>query len=178
MPYTVSCNPAPLTFTIRPGFTWRFTWQSVLALAWACYIAGEVVGWRDTRSFSLRDWVIIAVISSFLLLSFIRRERIEIYPDRMIWRATYFGFTRSKSAPLSDVLGAQWYEGDQEGRRGENPDYVEFYLPKGSVKACFGFTFEDFDRMRNDIRPMYPDLIRRWCNSTTGSKTLTLLNLS
>lgn len=174
MPYTVSCDPAPLTFTIRP----RFTWQSVLGVAWACFIAYQIVGWREERSHNLFNWGIVALMSVIILLSFIRRERIEIYPGRMVWRTTYFGFTHSKTAPLSDVLGAEWYEGDQEGRRGKGPDYVEFYLPNGSVKACFGFTFDDFDRMRNEIRPMYPDVISRWGQSTTRSKTLTLLNLS
>jgi hypothetical protein len=152
----------------------------VLGIAWICFIAYQVVlvGWRETRSYDVFDLVGLALISFTVFLSFIRRERIEIYPDQMVWRKTYFGFTRSKAAPLSDVLGAEWNEGEQEGRRGKGPDYVEFYLPNGSVKACYGFTFDDFDRMRNDISPMYPDVIRRWGQSTTRSKTLTLLNLT
>lgn len=111
-------------------------------------------------------------------MAFIRRERIEIYSDQMVWRKTYFGITRSNAAPLDDILGAEWNEGEQRGRQGKGPDYVEFYLPDRSVKACFGFTFDDFDRMCEDIRTMYPQLINRWGKSTVRSKTLTLLNLS
>jgi hypothetical protein len=174
MAYSVSCNPAPLTFTIRP----RFGWQSMLGIAWICFIVYRLVGWRGARSYDPLDLFGLALISFSVLLSFIRRERIEIYPDQMVWRKTYFGLTHSKTAPLSDVLGAEWNEGEQQGRRGKGPDYVEFYLPNGSVKACYGFTFDDFDRMRNDIRPMYPDVIKRWGRPTTRSKTLTLLNLT
>lgn len=176
MPYTVDCSPAPLTFNIRP----KFGWQSLLGIAWICFIAYEIslVSWRKIGSHDPFNLTMFALISFSVILSFIRRERIEIYPDQMIWRKTYFGFTRSKASPLSDVLAAEWNEGDQEGRRSKGPDYVEFYLPNGSVKACYGFTFDDFDRMRNEIRGMYPDLIKRWSQSTTRSKTFTLLNLS
>ncbi len=176
MPYTVSCNPAPLTFTIRP----RFDWKSVMGIAWICFVAYRIglIGWDKTRSTDPFGIIVLALISSFVLLSFIRRERIEIYPDRMVWRKTYFGVTRSQAAPLSDVLGAEWNEGAEQAERGKGPDYVEFFLPNGSVKACYGFTFDDFDHMRNDIRPMYPDLIRRWGQSTIRSKSFTLLNLS
>src|SRR5260370_26224749 len=131
MPYSVSCTPAPLTLTTRT----RFAWQSALGIAWICFVAYQVViGWRETRSYDLFDFVLLSLISFSILLSFIRRERIEIYPDQMVWRKTYFGFTHSKAAPLSDVLGAEWNEGEQAGRRGKGPDYVEFYLPNGSVK--------------------------------------------
>lgn len=176
MPYTVSCSPAPVTFTVRP----RLGWQSVLGIAWICFIAYQLLflGWQKSRSYDLFDIVVLAVISLSVLQSFIRRERIEIYPDQMVWCKTYFGFTRSKNAPLSDVLGAEWNEGEERGRYGKGPDYVEFYLPNGSVKACYGFTFDDFERMRNDIRPMYPEVIKRWGESTTRSKDFTLLNLS
>jgi hypothetical protein len=150
----------------------------MVGIGWICFIAYQLVGQHETRSYNLFDWSAFALISISILLSFIRRERIEIYPDQMVWRKTYFGLTSSNTAPLSDVLGAEWNEGEQEGRRGKGPDYVEFYLPNGSVKACYGFTFDDFDRMRNDIRPMYPDVIKRWGQSTIRSKTLTLLNLS
>jgi len=171
----LSCSPAPLTFTIRP----RFDWMSVLSIAWVGFIAYQTFfGGHKTRSYDPFDIVVFALISFFALLSFIRRERIEIYPDRMVWRKTYFGLTRSKSAPLSDVLGAEWNEGSDQGERRKGPDYLEFFLPGGSVKACYGFTFDDFDKMRNDIRPMYPDVIKRWGQSTIRSKTLTLLNLS
>ena len=176
MPYTVDCSPAPLTFNVRA----KFGWQSVLGSAWIGFIVYEfaVANWRKIGSYDPVDLTIIALISFFAILSFIRRERIEIYPDRMIWRKAYFGFTRSQTAPLSDVLAAEWNEGDQEGRRSKGPDYVEFYLPNGSIRACYGFTFDDFDRMRNEISGMYPDLIKRWSQSTTRSKTFTLLNLS
>jgi hypothetical protein len=111
-------------------------------------------------------------------MSFIRRERVEIYSEQMVWRKTYFGITRSKAAPLADVLGAEWSEGEERHRRGKGPDYVEFFLPSGSVKACYGFTFDDFDRMREDIRTMFPQLIDRWGHGTVRSKEFTLLNLS
>lgn len=176
MSYTIDCSPAPLTFNIRP----KFDWQLVVGIAWICFIAYEFVfaGWRKIWDYDPLDLILFALISFSVVLSFIRRERIEIYPDQMIWRKTYFGFTHSKAAPLSDVLAAEWNEGEQEGRRGKRPDYVEFYLPNGSVKACYGFTFDDFDRMRNAIRGMYPELTKRWGQSTLRSKTLTLLNLS
>ena len=176
MPYTVSCTPAPLTFTIRP----RFDWQFLFSIAWVCFVGYQVifVGWRTFRSADVFDFVIFGCVSVAVLLSLIRRERIEIYPDHMVWSKTYFGFTRSNVAALADILGAEWSEGEQRGRQGKGPDYVEFYLPTGSVKACYGFTFDDFDRMREDIRSMYPALIKRWGRSTMRSKTLTLLNLS
>jgi hypothetical protein len=176
MPYTVSCSPAPLTFTIRP----KFDWMSVLSIAWICFVAYQATFFRGRKIWSDDpfDIIVLALISFFALLSFIRRERIEIYPDQMVWRKTYFGLTRSRSAPLSDVLGAEWNEGSEQAERREGPDYVAFFLPNGSVKACYGFTFDDFDQMRNDIRPMYPDVIKRWEQSTMRSKTFTLLNLS
>jgi len=154
--------------------------MSVLSIAWICFIAYRAgfVGVHNAWSKDPLDIIVLALISFFALLSFIRRERIEIYPDQMVWRKTYFGLTRSKAAPLSDVLGAEWNEGSEQGERRKGPDYVEFFLPKGSVKACYGFTFDDFDRMRNDIRPMYPDVIKRWGQTTIRSKDLTLLNLS
>jgi hypothetical protein len=62
-----------------------------------------------------------------VLLSLIRRERIEIYPDRMVWNKTYFGITRSNAAPLADVLGADWSEGEQKGRS-KTPDHVELVV--------------------------------------------------
>ena len=175
MPYTFSCAPAPLTFTIRP----RFDWQFLLSIAWVGFIGYEVFsgGWR-IHSSDVFDIAIFAFVSVAILLSLIRRERIEIYPDRMVWSKTYFGITRSKAAPLSDVLGAEWNEGDQEGRQSKAPDHVEFYLSTGSVKACYGFTFEEFEKMRQDIGSMYPALIKRWGRATVRSKNLTLLNLS
>lgn len=51
-------------------------------------------------------------------------------------------------------------------------------MSTGSVKACYGFTFDDFDKMRQDIGRMYPELMKRWGRSTVRSKDLTLLNLS
>ena len=176
MPYTVGCAPAPLTLTIRP----RFDWRSLLAVGWLCFVGYQAFYFHRNRSHfdDLFDIVLYALISLGVLLSLIRRERIEIYPDRIVWSKTYFGFTRSNAAPLRDVLGADWNEGEQRGRSGKGPDYVEFYLPAGSVKACYGFTFDDFDRMRQDIRGMYPELINRWGQSGVRSKNLTLLNLS
>lgn len=176
MPYTVSCDPAPLTFTIRP----KFDWQYVLSLGWVGFVGYQVffVGWHKVLTDNAFDLFAFGLVSFGLLLSFIRRERIEIYPDEIVWRKTYFGFTRSNSAALADVHGAEWCEGEQRGRQGKGPDYVEFYLLTGSVKACFGFTFEDFDRMREDIRSMYPDVIKRWGRATVRSKDFTLLNLS
>ena len=112
-----------------------------------------------------------------ILLALIRRERIEIYPDRMVWSKTYFGVTRSKTAPLADVLGAEWNEGEQQ-RRFKTPDHVEFYLSTGSVKACYRFTFDEFDKMRQDIGSMYPELIKTCGRAAVHSKNLTLLNLS
>jgi len=153
--------------------------MSVLSIAWIGFIVYEVsLGWQKTRSYDPFDIIVLALVSLSALLSFIRRERIEIYPEQMVWRKTCFGVTRSKAAPLSDVLGAEWNEGAEQGERRKGPDYVEFFLPNGSVKACYGFTFDDFDKMRNYIRPMYPDVIKRWSQSTIRSKTLTLLNLS
>jgi hypothetical protein len=176
MAYTVGCSPAPLTFTIRP----RLSWQLLLSAGWACIIAYNiyVTYLRKAWSDLVFDFAILALVSFGILLSFIRRERIEIYPDHIVWNNTYFGFTRSKSAPLADILAIEWNEGDERGRQGKGPDYVEFYLPTGSVKACFGFTFEDFDKMREDVRTMFPDLVKRWGASTVRSKDLTLLNLT
>jgi hypothetical protein len=173
VPYTVNCNPAPLTFTIRP----KFDWQILVSIPWVCFVGYQVFFLRF-RSDNLSEIVIVVAISLAALASFIRRERIEIYSEQMVWRKTYFGITRSNAAPLADVLGAEWNEGEQRGRHGKGPDYVEFYLPNGSVKACFGFTFDDFERMREDIRTMFPQLINRWGQATVRSKDFTLLNLS
>ncbi len=134
-------------------------------------------GWRNVRSANVTDVVIFGGVSFVVLLSLIRRERIEIYPDQMVWRKTYFGITQSRNAPLAEVLGAEWSEGERHHRGGKAPDHVEFYLATGSVKACFGFTFEDFGRMREDIQKMYPALVSRWGRSTVRSKNFTLLNL-
>lgn len=176
MPYTISCSPAPLTFTIRP----RMDWQVLFSMAWLGFVAYVLYNphSRNVSSDSILDFVFLAVASIGVLLALIRRERVEVYPDRMIWSKTYFGFTRSKSAPLSEVLAVEWSEGQQHGNKGKGPDYVEFYLTNGSVKACFGFTFEEFDRMREEVRSMYPDLVKRWGTSRIRSKDLTLLNLS
>jgi hypothetical protein len=176
MPYTVSCDPAPLTFTIRPPFNWEY----FVTFAWFCFIGYEV--FSDPRSKVQSDHIfdlfVCALVSFAVLLSFVRRERIEVYPDRMVWSRTYFGFTRSNAAPITDILAADWSEGEPHGRHGKGPDYVEFYLPTGSVKTCFGFTFAEFDSMREDIRSTYPELVKRWGGPKVRSKTLTLLNLS
>jgi hypothetical protein len=150
----------------------------LLTIAWFCFIGYQafLVHRRDLPD--ALDIVIFTVISFGVLLSLIRRERIEIYSDQMVWRKTYFGITRSNAAPLADVLGAEWNEGEERGRGGKGPDYVEFYLANGSVKACYGFKFNEFDRMRQDISTMYPELVKRWGRSTVRSKNLTLLNLS
>ena len=42
---------------------------------------------------------------------------------------------------------------------------------------CYGFTFEEFDSMREYIRTMYPDLIRRRRRASIRSKEFTPLNL-
>lgn len=176
MPYTVSCNPAPLTFTIRPKFDWQF----FLGIGWLC-IFGYQVSYtyrHKLLSENFAEVLIFGAIALAALMSFIRRERIEIYSEQMVWRKTYFGITRSKAAPLNDVLGAEWNEGEQQDRRGKAPDYVEFYLASGSIRACYGFTFDDFDRMRTDISTMFPQLISRWGQGTVRSKDFTLLNLS
>ncbi len=178
MPYTLGCSPAPLTFTIRP----KLQWQVLLALVWLTFVGYQIFA-NDWRRLGIPDRLfetaIYALISLGALLSFIRRERVEVYPDQMVWSRTYFGYNRSNAVPLNDVLGAQWNEGEQKGRQGKGPDYVEFFLASGaSVKACYGFTFDDFDRFREDIRSMYPDVIKRWGQATTRSRDLTLLNLS
>lgn len=176
MPFKVSCTPAPVTITIQP----KYEWQILVTIAWIAYAGYQTVyvGWRRVLEHDLLDLILLLLITSGILLSFIRRERLEIYPDQMVWRRTYFGFSRSETARIEDVLGAEWSEGEQRGRHGKGPDYVEFYLTNGSVKACFGFTFDDFDRMRGDIGTMYPSLIKRWGNARVRSKSFTLLNLS
>ncbi len=177
MPYTVACTPAPLTFTIRP----KLQWQSLLTVAWFTFIGYEVYlhDWhRLAAPDRMLDTVLYTLVSLGALLSLIRRERVEIYSEQMIWRKTYFGFTRSNAVPLTEVMGAEWNEGG-ERRGGKAPDYVKFYLADGrSIKACFGFTFEDFDRFREDIRTMFPALLKRWGHATVTSNNLTLLNLS
>jgi hypothetical protein len=176
VPYTVNCNPAPLTFTIRPKFGWQF----LLGIGWVSFIGYQIffLGWSEVSSDNLFELVIFVTVSFGICMALIRRERIEIYSEQMVWRKTYFGITRSDAAPLDDVLGAEWNEGEQRGRQGKRPDYVEFYLPDRSVKACFGFSFDDFDRMREDIRTMYPQLVNRWGRAAVRSKDLTLLNLN
>jgi hypothetical protein len=151
----------------------------LLSAAWVCFVGHQVLHGhsRETRSDYIFDIIIFGLVSFGILLSFIRRERIEIYPDQMIWSKTYFAVNRSKAAPLSDILAVEWSEGDQRGE-GKGPDYVEFYLSTGSVKACFGFGFDDLERMREDIRSMYPDLVKRWGTSSVHSKDFTLLTLS
>ena len=177
MPYTVGCTPAPLTFTIRP----KMQWQALLALAWLAFVGYRIYvhDWRRiAEPDTIFDTVIFALVSLGALLSFIRRERIEVYSEQMVWRKTYFGLTRSNSAPLNNVMGAEWNEGRNQ-RDGRAPDYVNFYLADGrTIKACIGFTFDDFDRFREDIRSMFPDVIKRWGHSSVTSKSLTLLNLN
>ncbi len=179
MPYTVGCTPAPLTFTIRP----RFDWQVLFSIGWLCFFgyyayAAYVTGGRSVHSDNIFNVALFTVTAFAGLLVLIRRERIEIYSEQMVWRKTYFGITRSRSAPLDDVLGAEWCEGQQQGRHGKGPDYVEFFLTNGSIKACFGLSFDDFDRMREDIRSSFPELVKRWGRATVQSKDLTLLNLN
>lgn len=178
MPYSVGCSPAPLTVSITP----RYNWQLPLSVAWVGFVGYRVFEekGRINHFDYFFDLAFYGLITLGILLSFIRRERIEIYPDQMIWSKTYFGFTQSTSAPVADVLTIEWNEGEQRGhwRQSKGPDYVEFYLSSGSVKACFGFTFDEFEKMREDIRSMYPDLVKRWGSSTVRSKDFTLLNLS
>jgi hypothetical protein len=171
--YTVGCTPAPLTFTIRP----KFDWHNLLTIAWMVLIV--YMGWQNRHSLDYFSIVIFGFIVVTSLLAFVRRERIEIYSERMAWRKTYFAITRSKEAPLDEVLGAEWREGN-EGGRGKNraPDYLEFFLSTGSVKAGFGLTFDEFDRMRYEIGTMFPSLIKRWGTSSIRSKDFTLLNLN
>lgn len=89
----------------------------------------------------------------------------------------WFGIPRVRTVPLAEVLGAEWTEG-QRHEESKGPDFVEFFLPSGSVRACYGFTFEEFDSMREHIRTMYPDLVKRWAASSVRSKDFTLLNLN
>ena len=177
VPYTIDCTPAPVTITVRH----KLNWQALLGVAWVAVVFYPIFGvdWRHVRVQDHRlDIIVVAVATFAFFLSLIRRERIEIYPDRMVWRRTYFGITNSTEAPLEDVIGAEWSEGNERGEGDKEPDHVVFYLPGGSVKSCRGFTFEDFDRMREDIRLMYPDLIKRWGRARVRSKDFTLLNLT
>ncbi len=177
MPYSLGCTPAPLTFTIRP----KMAWQSLLSLSWFAFTGYQIYvhDWhRLAAPNRIFDTVLYALVSLGALVAFIRRERIEVYSEQMVWRKTYFGFTRSKAAPLNDVLAAEWNEGEDR-RSGKAPDNVKFYLADGrTITACVGFTFDEFDRFREDIRSMFPDLIKRWGNANVASKDLTLLNLS
>lgn len=179
MPYTVGCTPAPLTFTIRP----KFDWKILVSIGWLSFFgyyayAAYVTGGKSVHSDNIFNVALFTVAAFAGMLSLIRRERIEVYSEQMIWRKTYFGITRSRSAPLADVLGAEWTEGEQRGRHGKGPDYVEFFLPDRSVKACFGLSFDEFDRMRGDIGSSFPELIRRWGRPKVRLKDLTLLNLN
>jgi hypothetical protein len=45
----------------------------------------------------------------------------------MVWNKAYFGITRSNAAPLADVLGADWSEGERKGRS-KTPDHVELVV--------------------------------------------------
>lgn len=46
------------------------------------------------------------------------------------------------------------------------------------VKAGYTLTFDEFDKFRDEVRSMYPDLYKRWGSSSVRSKDLTLLNLN
>jgi hypothetical protein len=173
MPFTVEFAPAPLNFVVRTGFNWKM----LIGIPWECLITFQL--WADFRKHPKHlnfDIVILGSATAVAILAFIRRENIQVYQDRMVWRRTYFGFTFEKSAQIADVLGAEWTEGHQN-REGKRPDYVEFFLPSRSIKAAYGLTFEEFDNMREHIRQMYPDLVKRWGNSSVRSKDFTLLNL-
>ncbi len=176
MSYTLSHTPAPLTFTIwlKPD------WQVLPGILWSCFIGYEMFsgGWRNLGSDHITYTIVLSTGTFAAVLSLIRRERIEVYPDRMVWRKTYFGISREGSAPLGEVLGADWNEGTEKGEENKGPAYVEFFLTTGSVKACFGFKFDDFDRMREEIRGLYPELVGRWTRSSVRSKNFTLLNLN
>lgn len=173
MPFTVEYAPAPLNFNIRRGLNWKMLLSipvELFILYWLFVDSME----HPKRLAS--DIVILALSFAATILGFIRRENIQIYSDRIVWRRTYFGFPYERSAPLSDVVGADWMEGKQHGED-KSPDYVEFFLPDTSIRACYGFTFEEFDSMREHIRTMFPDLIKRWGSSSVRSRELTLLNL-
>lgn len=180
VPYTAGCNPAPLTLTIYPKLDWRI----LASIAWLSFFGYSgyksfVAGGRAIHWGNILSIIIYEMAALVGLLAMIRRERIEIYSNQMIWRKTYFGVTSSKAAPLADVLGAEWIEhNNSDGDGGKGPDYVEFTLPGGTVKACFGLSFDEFDRMREDIRSMYPELITRWGKLTVRSKHFTMLNLN
>lgn len=179
MPYTVGYAPAPLTFAIRPKIDWR----TLLVLLWFCYTGYHALEiFRTARRIDhppdILGLVIFAAATVVAVLSLLRRERIEFYADRVVWRRTYLGVSGSRQAPLAEVVAAQWSEGDDRGRRGKGPDYVEFFLSTGSVQACFGLSFEEWERMREDIRQMYPNLVKRWGAASIHSKDLTLLNLN
>jgi hypothetical protein len=98
--------------------------------------------WRHD-SWDFFTLAIFGLVLVTTVLSLIRRERIEIYSERMVWRRTYFAITRSTESPVDEVLGAEWREGDDRGES-KGPTYLEFFLPGNSVKAGFGLTFEDF----------------------------------
>ena len=134
--------------------------------------------WRTFAWERFYQELLLLVFAVIAVLGFIRRERVEVYPDHMVWRKTYFGISRTKVAPIADVNAVEWCEGADSGQGNKLPDYVAFYLSSETVKACFGFTFEDFERMREDIRGLFPDLVKRWGTARVRSNGFTLLNLS
>ena len=49
---------------------------------------------------------------------------------------------------------------------------------RATNRARSGLTFDEFVRMREEIRSMYPALVKRWGQSSVRSKDFTLLNLT
>ncbi len=130
MPYTVSCTPAPLTFTIRPSFGWQF----LSSIAWVCFIGYQLifVGLRNTlRSAGVFGFVIFGCISGAILLSLIRRERIEIYPSHMIWSKTYFGFTRSPLLRSPRYLGPSGAKANSREKKAKDQITLSFIYRPG-----------------------------------------------
>ena len=172
MPFEVSAAPAPLTFTIRP----RFGWQGAVSILWFLVITYLIFNDGESNILLIKLLVWLFLFFGLIwFLSLFRRERIEIYPDEMVWKKTTFGITTLKRTPLEDVRAAQWNESDERSERG--PSYIAFYVPGGIVRAGFTLTFEEFNLFREQIHGMYPALYDRWATAGVQSDGLTLLNL-
>jgi hypothetical protein len=171
VPFTVSCSPAPLTFTIWPN------WQKTIykSLGSIAFVAFYFLSNKVQRNSSL-DWFLpTATLMGLFVL--IRRERIEIYSDSLIFHRLYLGISRTKSVPFAEVLGVEWHEANEEGES-KSPSYLEFYTLADSIRAGITLSFEEYEQFREQVRMMYPELGRRWGKAVVRSKDLTLLNLS
>jgi hypothetical protein len=170
VPFSVSASPAPLTFTVWPN------WKSLL------YGSLGLIGFAGFYFFTDRipkdttRALFLAIGGVTTLYAMVRRERIEIYPDSITFRKLYLGIPTSKSVRLDEVLGLEWNEGNDEGKD-RSPSYLEFYTTLGSIKAGFSLSFEEYEKFREEVRMLYPQLDSRWGNARVRSKHLTLLNL-